>query len=653
MDVLLVNLPYPLCAVTTTSKIAEQMGLGYLAAMLRKSGYKVELFDAFLYDLTVQQTVEEIKKRDSDILGFAVYQEQIDDLITIINSLRSDGTDSHITLGGQFPTLAYRELLQAFNGIDSITIGEGEYTLLELTEKIINDSNWKEVSGISYREGNKIVTNPPRPLIMDLDSLPFPERDTLLQVLEKGGIAQIVSSRGCYANCSFCSIPSFHRAIPGPKWRGRGPEKIVDEIESLTEKFKIDLINFNDANFFGPGKIGKKRVRQIGEEILRRRLDIEFYIGCRPDDVDAELFTFLKRVGLKGVLLGIESGVQRALDTFNKGITVEENKQAIAIINKLEINLDIGFIMYDPYVTLNEIKQNIEFLKKTNLYLKDLVWMWLGTSWLKPFYGTQIHQKLIKEKRLRESFDFEYDFEDPKVKVLFNIMCQLQELMFPIRQEILKLRMEVWKRLSELTSVGKKIILQKKVSNLLSELTLSKKEIIKYTNWLNRQLEILSVNFFERVLGYLENNDKEIEQKVNFLLDYAREEIKQMNKEIKYLKIIMQKGEDIKRDALYKLEEHMPKYVAKSEKTSWRIIDGNVYVLVPESGSIQVLNSVGTRIWKLVNGKMTVEEIVLKICEEFDVEREKGEKDVLKFIRELVNSKMVEFCGTNFKSVRG
>ena len=74
----------------------------------------------------------------------------------------------------------------------------------------------------------------------------------------------------------------------------------------------------------------------------------------------------------------------------------------------------------------------------------------------------------------------------------------------------------------------------------------------------------------------------------------------------------VQKGEDIKRDTLYKLEEHMPKYVAKSEKTSWRIIDGNVYVLVPESGSIQVLNSVGTRIWKLVNGKMTVEEIVLR-----------------------------------------
>ena len=97
MDVLLVNLPYPLCAVTTTSKIAEQMGLGYLAATLRKSGYKVETLDAFLYDLTVQQTVDEIKKRDSDILGFAVYQEQIDDLITIINSLRSDGTDSHIT----------------------------------------------------------------------------------------------------------------------------------------------------------------------------------------------------------------------------------------------------------------------------------------------------------------------------------------------------------------------------------------------------------------------------------------------------------------------------------------------------------------------------------------------------------------------------
>lgn len=277
--------------------------------------------------------------------------------------------------------------------------------------------------------------------------------------------------------------------------------------------------------------------------------------------------------------------------------------------------------------------------------------MWLGTSWLKPFYGTQIHQKLIKEKRLRESFDFEYDFEDPKVKVLFNIMCQLQELMFPIRQEILKLRMEVWKRLSELTSVGEKIILQKKVSNLLSELTLSKKEIIKYTNWLNRQLEILSVNFFERVLGYIENDDKEIEQKVNFLLDYAKEEIKQTDKEIGYLKIIMQKREDIRRDTLYKLEERMPKYVAKSEKTSWRIIDGNAYVLVPETGSIRVLNSVGTRIWKLLNGKMTVEKIVLKICEEFGVERERGEKDVLKFIRELANAKMVEFCGTNFKLV--
>ncbi|KNZ68280.1 radical SAM protein [Thermincola ferriacetica] len=412
-DVLLINPP------SRINEAFEHLGLGYLAACLREKGITVKILNMPTW--TVPQALQQVKNFSSEILGISIpFQDSADLAFDFITALKSEGLDTHITIGGIYPTFCYEEIMHMFPAIDSVVLGEGEHTFVELAKTVLHGRDWRKIRGIAYRENDKIVTNEPRPLIKDLDSLPFPARDSLPEVLKRLGFATMLSSRGCYGRCSFCSVIPFYSKF-GPKYRLRSSENVMEEIDVLYNEYGVRNIEFNDANFVGGKGHGFHRAREIAEEILKRNLDLRLSIQCRPDDVDEELFAILKRAGLSKVFLGVESGSQTMLDRFKKDITVEENIKALEILGRLDFIVIMGFITFDDRITIREFRENMAFIKKATRTMPISKLKFNLASKLIPLAGTEVEQYMKKTQKYRgNSLGYAYNLDDVRLQMLYN-----------------------------------------------------------------------------------------------------------------------------------------------------------------------------------------------------------------------------------------
>lgn len=405
----------------------ESLGIAYIASTLKREGHEVKLISSALEYLSLRGTVRAIIKAEPDLVGFSVMEIDARRTLAIVDALRHGRIKAHITLGGHFPTFNPTRILRGFDGVDSVVRGEGETTLSELAQRLSDRGSLKDVRGLSYRDGSEIRVNPPRALIRDIDTLPFPDRTLTEWVLRSASVMSMSASRGCYANCSFCSIRSFYGASPGPKWRTRSPEGIADEMEDLVHRFGRHPIRFVDDQFVGPGEKGRETAYRLGEEILRRKIGVKFTCSCRVDDIEEDLFRLFKKAGLKKVFIGVESGTARGLDTFNKRTTVAQNEKALATLDQLGLEYKIGFIFFDPYTTFEEVKQNLKFLAEISPFWQGKKGVLSITPSLIVHGGTPIHARLQSERRLIGNYlRYGYRIEDRKAKIA---QC-VAELMF-------------------------------------------------------------------------------------------------------------------------------------------------------------------------------------------------------------------------------
>lgn len=394
----------------------ESLGLGYIAAVLRRDGHEVEVFDAHLQCLDARETIRRILASSFDCLGITAMHQERDLLITIARAVRRQKKDVLIVGGGSCATLDTERLLLACPELDLVVRGEGESTASDVFGRIARTEQWQDTPGIGYLDGRSSVITPLGPLIKDLDSLPFPARDALKQGPQSMW-ASISSSRGCYHRCSFCSVNSFYELSGGHAPRFRSPSNVVDEIESVIASTAINKFTFVDDDFIGPGK-AREHCLGIVEQIRERKLDINFSVECRADEIDEDLLNLMKEAGLIGVFLGIESGVQRQLDTYNKRITVEQNKRAIDIVRKVGLKMQPGFIPFDPYTTMEELQENIQFTQEVRL--------WEGKAGPTPmktiiFPGVPLVDQLRADGLLRDNGkDLDYAFQDKRVAMVWK-----------------------------------------------------------------------------------------------------------------------------------------------------------------------------------------------------------------------------------------
>ncbi|MBA1334660.1 MAG: hypothetical protein HPY66_2564 [Firmicutes bacterium] len=403
--------------------INENIGLGYIAAYSRAKGKKVEILDIAARGWSNGEAVEYSASLSPEVIGVSIlFQEGADEVLKFIKALKRRCSGSRIIIGGIYPSFEYRSLLENHQEVDFVCIGEGEITFYELLECLDRGDDISEIKGIAYREEGEVRTTSPREPLMDLDVLPFPSRDVLPSMLKQRPYASMVSSRGCYGRCSFCSVNGFFTAV-GAKYRARNPERIADEIELLIKEFGINKFTFDDANFIGPGRKGRERAKEFARVVTERGLNIEYSIECRADDVDREVFECLKESGLARVYLGVESGSQPQLDRYRKDISVEDNLEALKLLSELGIFVQMGFIMFDPYTTVDDIVSNQEFLAKVKeIFPAGGLGYIYPTSKLIPLSGSEYMDRLKEAGELKGDYlNYYYDFSDKKVSMLYRV----------------------------------------------------------------------------------------------------------------------------------------------------------------------------------------------------------------------------------------
>ncbi len=348
--------------------INPPLGIAYVAAALRKEGFDVEILDPSFDGK--QYAIDRIKKADYDIIGFSCFTMNYNVSRELSELAKKVNKNVLRVFGGPHVIVVPEESITD-KEVDVICLGEGETTFVELAKALRDKKPLESVSGIWFKKEGQIVKNPVRSMICKLDELPFPARDLLKMdkyLNAKLGRAAwavkqpsttVMVGRGCPFNCTYCST----KLIFGKSVRLRSSENVVDEIEQLIKDYGIRGIAFIDDTF----TINKKVVQAICEELIRRKINIEWACNSRIDTISPELLKIMKKAGCVYITFGVESGNQEVLDKFiKKGIRLEKVKDVFRWTKQAGINIGAYFLLGIPGETLENMQETIDFAIKVN-----------------------------------------------------------------------------------------------------------------------------------------------------------------------------------------------------------------------------------------------------------------------------------------------
>ena len=399
-------------------KMGEKLGLLYLESILEENKYSVTIYKV-VNKKDEDCFIRLLKENNAKMVGFSLTYDNVTNINRFCDRLKRIYPDIHITVGGPYVSTVPEEYLLDNEQIDSVMCGEGEATILELVDRLINGKTLSGCKGIVYRSGVDIITEKPRSCIENLDKLPFPKRN-----IEKPIHTRICTSRGCIGSCSFCDVKKLWK-----KWRGRTPINIVNEMEMLYKTLGITSFDFVDSSMEDPGAQGKKRLYELANELKKRNIDVDWGGQIRAESFnmeDKELLSFLYDNGLERVFIGVESFSQHLLDIFHKRAKIEDNYRCIYFMrDEMKLAIDMGFIMFTPYTTIDDLILNIDGLNHTNMawnsgYLASRLWL---------FHGTDIFHQIKADGLLEQDYSyknlFKYKFEVESMK---ELSISLQEL---------------------------------------------------------------------------------------------------------------------------------------------------------------------------------------------------------------------------------
>jgi anaerobic magnesium-protoporphyrin IX monomethyl ester cyclase len=414
----------------------EYLGTGYLAAACKQAGISVEILDAPFHGWGPARTVKEIKDRQFDVLGISANWQEFFPQCAAMLELLSD-VKAPVILGGHFPTIARKELLKDFPVLSAICVGEGEVTLVEAMEALAagrslqgpKTTPWLEVPGLAL----KSQETPRRPMVTDLDSLPFPLRPQaeMYRASKNPGAASanILSSRGCGGTCTFCTIHAFQATNPGPRWRARSPENTVDEMEALQKDYGFTNFRFVDEDFFGRCDEGRARAEAIAREILKRGIKARLEIYCRADEVDPDILKILKEAGLSSIYLSLDAVSESDIELYGKGTTRKQMVDSLRYVMESGLEFGYSFIFWHPYRKVSEIREAFDLLEQAaggdaKAYSRILKGMQTGIiSDLVVLTGSPLEERIRKDGLLKGNYrEYSYNFADPSAAMAYSLV---------------------------------------------------------------------------------------------------------------------------------------------------------------------------------------------------------------------------------------
>lgn len=337
--------------------------LSYTVSVLKKAGVDVRFLDGIVDELAIDEFVNIASDINPKIAIIECSTPSIRHDLASARALKERLPDVFTVLVGSHPTFFHKEILEENPSIDGICRGEFEYTVKDLALTLSNDGDISKVNGLSWRDASGIHFNNDRPLIKNLDELPFPDRDIVkiepYKTAQYGGRKGtcVCTSRGCPYRCTFCLWPN---TMYGRRFRARSPENVVDELEELENQYQVREIYFDDDTI----NIDMERLIKICKLIQQRGLHLKWFCQARVDKIDEELLREMKGAGCYKIFFGIESGSQEILTKLEKDMTLEQAEQAFALCRKVGIQTLAFFLLGIPGETPQTMKQSVEFAKK-------------------------------------------------------------------------------------------------------------------------------------------------------------------------------------------------------------------------------------------------------------------------------------------------
>jgi len=388
------------------------LNLSYLGAVLEQKGYFVKG-----YNLNFEKiNIDEIK--NFDIVGITSTTVVFPEVVKFIKRIKKTNPKLIIVVGGPHTTACPDESLSV-KEIDYLVVGEGEISFPKLVEAIEKGFSKSNIPNLVYRRGGKIIHNK-RSVIKDLDEIPFPAKHIFdiskYPNLQKA-YGDIIASRGCPFKCTNCK-PGLDDIAP---YRLRKPEKVVDEMEWLMEKYKVRHFTFSDSELVGP----KIWVKKFTSEIKSRNLRITYTCNGRTDRIDSEVLSWLKQSGCVFIGYGVESGSQEVIDNLLlKGINLNRTREVISETVNSGIGTGAWFMIGIPGETEKQLRQTISFAKTLDVSIIEInvAMPWPGTGfyevckkngWLSTEdwgkmdekHSAVIETEFLSAKRVKELFN--------------------------------------------------------------------------------------------------------------------------------------------------------------------------------------------------------------------------------------------------------
>lgn len=368
----------------------QPLGTLYVASALLNAGHDVRFLNGAF--MPHNQIMNDLAAFKPDVVGLYSTTFGWNKAAFTASEIRRGGfqTRPFILAGGPYPIALQEKCLEDCGDIDAVITGEGEITMPAVLQRLSAGESLHGIEGVAFRDGQVIVKNSPRPLITDVDSIPFPARELLGNAVnyipppatyKRKPVAVIMTARGCNRRCIFCFQIDKYRTAG---IRFRSVENVMEEIEHcLAQGYRE--IKFIDDTLAAD----YDRAMRIAVEIKRRKLDFTWFASACVHQVDKPLLQAFRDAGCWAILFGAESGVQKNLNTIRKGITLDQTRRAVKTAQETGLTVHTPFLFGLPGETFEDGLKTIEFACELNPDIASF-------HALTPFPGTELYDNIDK-----------------------------------------------------------------------------------------------------------------------------------------------------------------------------------------------------------------------------------------------------------------
>lgn len=393
--ILLVSPPLQVNAQAHSKDNSYGLGLAYLHAVLEREGYNIRTISYNNADPKAAAEAFEaaLMGFKPDFLLVQVFTMNRVESFEVIKKAREFLPDVSIIAGGVHASIYPVQMLDNYP-LDCVVIGEGEVTIVELLRVLSSQGDLASVEGIAYRRNGIAIIAKERPLIEDLDSLPFPKHELFIKPEPQRTMGCILTSRGCPYLCSFCCLHTISRR----RFRKRSVKNVVDEIAHIAENFpQIKVLQIADDTF----TLDLLRAIEICREIIRRKIKMRFLCSARIKPASVELFEIMEKAGFEAIGFGLETGSEKLLESIHKSITCDDVVKTFEMLKGRNIRIATYLMVGFPGENNSTVTETINLIKKLRK-IKYFEFAGVARLWVYP--NTEIYEVMRAHGSIDDSY---------------------------------------------------------------------------------------------------------------------------------------------------------------------------------------------------------------------------------------------------------